>query len=65
MTRRVIIWTATLLFAAAPLGAQDRDTKVRNDLKRIGADKTWVYDDLETGLAIAKNENKPMLVVFR
>ncbi len=65
MIRRLVVWTATLLFATAPLGAQDRDTKVRNDLKRIGADKTWVYDDLETGLAIAKNENKPMLVVFR
>ena len=65
MRQYVLIWIVTLLISTAPLKAQDRDTKVRNDLKRVGADESWVYDDLETGLVIAKKANKPLLVTFR
>lgn len=50
---------------AAPLSAQDRDTKVRNDRRAFQASKDWVYNDLEEGIKLARKTDKPMLVVFR
>jgi hypothetical protein len=54
-----------LLPAAAPLHAQDRDTKVRNDRKAFEGSKDWVYNDLAEGLRVARAADKPLLVVFR
>ena len=65
MIVRTVIFAATLVMAVAPLAAQDRDTKVRNDRSLFEGNESWVYDDLETGLAIAKNEDRPVLIVFR
>lgn len=47
---------------AAPI---DRDTKVRNDKAEVTEAGFWIYDDLEKGLALAKQSRKPLLVVIR
>jgi len=52
-------------FAAAPLSAQDRDTKVRNDRAAFRESKDWVYNNLDEGLRIARESGKPLFVVFR
>ena len=47
----------------AAAGGQDKE-KLKADLKdSIAGD--WVYDDLASGIALAKKSNKPMLIVFR
>lgn len=61
--------TATLLalgavLAAAPARAQDNDA-IRKALKDADVHPSWVYNDLEKGLATAKKSGKPLLVVFR
>jgi hypothetical protein len=53
---------ATLVIAAPP---KDRKTQVLDDRKIVGADETWVYNDLAKGMEEAKKTGKPMLVVFR
>ncbi len=45
--------------------AQNRDTKVRNDRKAVTDDDSWVYNDLARGVKLARDENKPLLVVIR
>jgi hypothetical protein len=50
------------LFAAPPV---DRDTKVRNDRAEVTESGFWIYDDLDKGLALAKQTGKPLLVVVR
>jgi serine protease Do len=50
---------------ALALVPEDRETKVRNDKKNVEADDAWVYNDLERGIAEAKQSGKPLLVVFR
>lgn len=54
-----------LAMASGPASAQDRDTLVRQDRDRYGQGGPWIYDDLDQGLALAKREGKPLLVVFR
>ena len=56
----LLISTLTLTTAA-----QDRDTKVRNDRKAVADDESWVYNDLARGVKLARDENKPLLVVLR
>ncbi len=65
MVRRLAIWAGVLLLTALPAAAQDRETKVRNDRKELEANSKWIYNDLDQGLRIAKNEGKPLLVVLR
>ncbi len=62
---RLPLATVFLLFAATPLAAQDRDTKVRNDRQTYGTTGDWIYNDIEEGLGVAKAANKPLMVVFR
>lgn len=50
---------------ATPLFAQDRDTKVRNDRRTFQGSKDWVYNDLDAGIKLARESNKPMLIIFR
>jgi len=50
-----------LLTLAAP---QDKD-KLREALKDTELQGTWIYDDLDAGIAEAKKSGKPMLVVLR
>ena len=57
------------LVVAMPPGqnsfAQTRDEKVRSDREALKDDKTWHYDDLDKGIAAAKREGKPLMVVLR
>jgi serine protease Do len=45
--------------------AQDRNTKVLNDRDKVEASGFWIYNNLDKGIATAKQSGKPMLVVFR
>jgi hypothetical protein len=62
---RYLTLICCLLFTASLAVAQDRETKVRNDKKNVEADDSWVYNDLNRGIAEAKQSGKPLLVVFR
>lgn len=53
------------LVNASPGHAQDRDTKVRNDRDAFQESLDWIYNDLGKGIAAAKAEGKPLMVVFR
>jgi hypothetical protein len=50
-----------LALLAAP---QDKD-KLRESLKDTELQGTWIYDDLDAGIAEAKKSGKPMMVVLR
>jgi serine protease Do len=56
---------AASLVMTASLGAQDRETKVRNDRKNVEEAGRWIYNDLPKGIAEAKKTGKPLLVIFR
>jgi serine protease Do len=56
------------LLALLPLivwGAENRDTKVRNDRTDVLGGGKWIYNDLGKGFAEAKKSGKPLLVVLR
>ncbi len=57
-----VVWIA---LASVALGAGKREEQVRQDMKTVGNDPNWIYNDLSKGIAEAKRQNKPMLVVFR
>ena len=66
MTRITLTVATILLFACGSShAAGDRDTKVRNDRKTVQAAGGWIYNDLRQGMAAAKKEGKPLLVVIR
>lgn len=66
MTRlRLLIIGFGLLFPLAVCDAQERELKVRGDKKRVEGDGYWIYNDLPSGVARAKESTKPLLVVFR
>jgi len=52
-------------YSADPPKPKDRKTAVLDDRKDVGAIESWVYNDLPKGLAEAKQNGRPMLVVFR
>ncbi len=54
-----------VVLAVLPAVAQDRETKVRDDRRRLEADESWVYNDLERAIETARSENKPLLVAVR
>lgn len=59
-----------LLLCAALLPAADpppnpREKKVRDDKVKVEKDGFWIYNDLPKGLAEAKKEGKPLVVVLR
>jgi len=62
---RTFLLLVVLSFAAAPVAAQDRDTKVRNDRANFQESKDWIYNNLDEGIRVAKESGKPMFVVFR
>ena len=45
--------------------AQTRDEKVRQDRAELLTDDSWYYDDLDAGLAAAKEQSKPLMAVLR
>ena len=50
------------LAAAAPGGEKDQLREALGDRALVGP---WIYDDLEAGIAEAKQTGKPMMVVLR
>lgn len=55
-----------ILACVATASAQNRrDQQVLEDREQFADSESWYYDDLETGMAIAKSEDRPVLVVFR
>ncbi|MHB8520880.1 MAG: hypothetical protein ACYDH9_08985 [Limisphaerales bacterium] len=66
MIHPLLVVTA-LLLATAPLlrAAEDRDAKVRDDLKEVQSVGHWIYNDTPGGFAEAARTGKPLLVVFR
>jgi serine protease Do len=65
-TPKVVCVAIVFLFlAAAPLYAQDRETKVRSDRENVETDGYWIYNNLKVGYGDAKESGKPLLVVFR
>ncbi len=54
-----------LILATGPTLGQDRDTKVRNDRASFEGSKEWIYNDLGEGIRAAKENGKPLMVVFR
>ena len=44
---------------------QDRAKLVQDDRARFLGDEYWIYNDLETGIAKAKDTGRPLLIVFR
>jgi serine protease Do len=62
MTRLLLL---AALAAAAPLAAQTREDKVRNDKKKVEAVGYWIYNDLPAAFAEAKKTGKPIVAVLR
>jgi serine protease Do len=54
-----------ILLAADRSHAQDFDLQLRNDRTAFKSSPAWIYDDLATGIGVARQSNKPLLVVFR
>jgi hypothetical protein len=54
-----------LVVCAAPLAAQERELKVRNDRKNVEDAGFWIYNDLSKALDEAKKTGKPLLVAIR
>lgn len=44
---------------------KDRNTLVRDDRSRVLEDGFWIYNDIQRGLAQARETGKPLLVIFR
>src|SRR4051794_21093583 len=65
MTRLAAIVLLACLYLLSQNTAQTREEKVRNDRKKVEADKLWIYNDISKGYAAARQTGKPMLVVFR
>jgi serine protease Do len=63
--RRLIAGLCLLLAWTGSAESQTREEKVRNDRQRVTAEGFWIYNDLETGMARAKDTGKPLLVVLR
>jgi serine protease Do len=54
-----------VLLAADRSPAQDFDLQLRIDRTAFKSSLGWIYDDLATGIGVAKRSHKPLLVVFR
>jgi serine protease Do len=61
-------WVFAVVMIPTTCAAQakvDRETKVRNDKTAVEADARWIYNDLPKAFTVAKETNKPLLIVFR
>ena len=54
-----------VLLPMVTIGAESRDTKVRNDRTDVLSTGRWIYNDFPKGVAEAKPSGKPLLVVLR
>lgn len=62
MVRIILLLAVLPIFA---VGAESRDTKVRNDRTDVMSTGKWIYNDFAKGVAEAKQTGKPLLVVLR
>lgn len=62
---RSLLFLPLLLFTAAGLYAQDRDTKVRNDRQAVGQLDEWIYNVFGQAREEARRADKPLLAVLR
>ncbi len=70
MTHRLSGFAVLLALAAANVVfgqsvQQTREMAVRNDIKKLQDDDSWVYDDFDKAIAVAKETDRPLMVVFR
>ncbi len=66
MRHSLTVLTGLLLIYAVGAFAQNkREDAVRADKKKIEADESWIYNDLNDARAQAKAENKPVMVLIR
>lgn len=59
---RLALAAASIALVLAQDDSKERLKKSLKDVELVG---TWIYDDLEGGLAEARKCGKPLLVVFR
>jgi len=60
------IFVAAGLAALALLSFQEaKDRRLQESLKDTAIVGTWIYDDLDAGIAEAKKSGKPLMVVYR
>ncbi len=62
---RSLMASIGVLLLACPAAAQDRDAKVRNDRASFAGSREWIYNDLTEGAKVAREADRPLLVVFR
>jgi serine protease Do len=62
---KTVLTLAMFCAALTAFAAEDRDGKVRKDLQDVQSLGGWIYNDLDQGLAMARQSGKPLLVVFR
>src|SRR5882672_10326765 len=58
------LFAAAVVCLAVAAGPQEKD-KLREALKDTELKGTWIYDDLNAGVAEAKKSGKPLMVVLR
>jgi hypothetical protein len=63
--RRFLLASILLVLVTDRSFAQDFDLLLRNDRASFQKSSTWIYDDLSQGIRLARQTQKPLLVVFR
>ena len=66
--RVLLIFTVTILGTSRTSWSQERKTRdelVRDDLSRIVEDGFWIYNDFPKAQALARQVDKPLLVIIR
>jgi hypothetical protein len=63
--RNFLVSFGLLLLTADRSRAQGIDLQLRNDRTAFKSSPAWIYDDLATGIGVARRSHKPLLVVFR
>ena len=62
------IWMAMLILCLTSLNhlvAQEEPAGLQTNLKDLEVGGEWIYDDLNQGIALAKESGKPLFVLFR
>jgi serine protease Do len=63
---RLLILSLMACFVLSGWAAgQTREEKVRDDRKKVEADRFWIYNDLARGMAEAKETGRPLIVTLR
>ena len=57
--------TLAILSFSPALPAAERDDQVRGDIDSLKGDAFWTYNDLDAGIAKARESGKPLFVVLR